>query len=57
MHRRVVREPLDKLDPNHRDLDVWEIVMYVLALAFSFQGEWFWVQPHGLFTIDSFHFD
>ncbi|RDX53892.1 calcium activated cation channel [Lentinus brumalis] len=31
----AVREPLDKLDPDHGDLDIWEIVMYVLALAFS----------------------
>ncbi|KAI1796187.1 calcium activated cation channel [Ganoderma leucocontextum] len=34
----AVREPLDKLDPNHRDLDIWEIIMYILALAFSFKA-------------------
>ncbi|KAM5535497.1 hypothetical protein V8D89_010834 [Ganoderma adspersum] len=36
-YSQAVREPLDKLDPNHRDLDVWEVIMYVLALSFSFQ--------------------
>ncbi|EJF62394.1 calcium activated cation channel [Dichomitus squalens] len=36
-YSQAVREPLDKLDPNHRDLDLWEVVMYVLALAFSFE--------------------
>ena len=35
----TVREPLDKLDPDHGDLDTWEIIMYVLTLAFSFEGE------------------
>ena len=34
-----VREPLDKLNPKHSELDPWEIVMYVLGLAFSFDGE------------------
>ncbi|KAI0375859.1 hypothetical protein BV20DRAFT_959903 [Pilatotrama ljubarskyi] len=33
----AVREPLDKLDPDHGDLDAWEVVMYVLALAFSLE--------------------
>ena len=32
-----VREPLDKV-ANYEDLDAWEVVMYVLALAFSFEG-------------------
>ncbi|RPD66965.1 calcium activated cation channel [Lentinus tigrinus ALCF2SS1-7] len=36
-YSQAVREPLDKLDPDHGDLDVWEIIMYVLALAFSFE--------------------
>lgn len=34
----TVREPLDKLDPDHGDFDEWEIVMYVLGLAFSIEG-------------------
>ena len=34
----LVREPLDRLDPNHSDLDVFEIIMYVMALAFAFEG-------------------
>ncbi|KAI0727308.1 hypothetical protein C8Q72DRAFT_841133 [Fomitopsis betulina] len=33
---QAVREPLDKLNPKHSELDPWEIVMYVLGLAFSF---------------------
>ncbi|KAI0751001.1 calcium activated cation channel [Daedaleopsis nitida] len=36
-YSQAVREPLDKLDPNHSDLDEWEVVMYILALAFSFE--------------------
>ncbi|EMD40953.1 hypothetical protein CERSUDRAFT_111528 [Gelatoporia subvermispora B] len=36
-YSQAVREPLDKLDPDHGDLDIWEIVMYVLALAFIFE--------------------
>ncbi|KZT71461.1 calcium activated cation channel [Daedalea quercina L-15889] len=31
----AVREPLDKLDSEHSELDFWEVVMYVLGLAFS----------------------
>lgn len=37
-YAKTVREPLDKLDPNHSDFDAWEIIMYVLALSFSFEG-------------------
>ncbi|KAI0772122.1 hypothetical protein BD413DRAFT_548533 [Trametes elegans] len=37
-YSQAVREPLDKLDPSHGDLDEWEIVMYVLALAFSLEA-------------------
>ncbi|EMD37252.1 hypothetical protein CERSUDRAFT_105290 [Gelatoporia subvermispora B] len=32
----AVKEPLDKLDPYHAKLDVWELLMYGLALSFSF---------------------
>ncbi|KAI0940130.1 hypothetical protein AcV5_001321 [Taiwanofungus camphoratus] len=37
VYSQAVREPLDKLDPDHSDLDPWEIMMYVLGLAFSFE--------------------
>jgi hypothetical protein len=30
---------LDRLDPNHTVLDVWEMVLYIMALAFSLEGE------------------
>ncbi|KAH9833732.1 uncharacterized protein C8Q71DRAFT_838808 [Rhodofomes roseus] len=36
-YAQAVREPLDKLNPEHSELDFWEIVMYVLGLAFSFE--------------------
>ncbi|KAI0660794.1 hypothetical protein C8Q70DRAFT_972498 [Cubamyces menziesii] len=36
-YSQAVREPLDKLDKDHSDLDKWEIIMYVLALAFSLE--------------------
>lgn len=38
--RFTVREPLDKLDPDHSDLDIWEIIMYILALSIAFEGTW-----------------
>jgi hypothetical protein len=34
----TVREPLDRLDPLRRHLDVWEIVLYFMALTFLFEG-------------------
>jgi hypothetical protein len=34
----TVREPLDRLDPLRRHFDLWEIVLYIMALAFSFEG-------------------
>lgn len=34
----VVREPLDKVHRGHQALDAWEVVMYILALAFSLEG-------------------
>ncbi|KAI0335667.1 hypothetical protein GY45DRAFT_1317046 [Cubamyces sp. BRFM 1775] len=36
-YSQAVREPLDKLDKDHSDLDKWEVIMYVLALAFSLE--------------------
>ncbi|KAL7282554.1 hypothetical protein ACG7TL_004025 [Trametes sanguinea] len=38
-YSQAVREPLDKLDREHKDLDGWEVLMYVLALAFSLEGK------------------
>lgn len=37
VYSQAVREPLDRLDPNHTVLDVWEIVLYIMALAFSLE--------------------
>ncbi|KAG2155006.1 uncharacterized protein EDB93DRAFT_1080810 [Suillus bovinus] len=39
VYSQAVREPLDLLDPNHTVLDVWEIVLYTMGLAFSLEGE------------------
>ncbi|KAG2060138.1 hypothetical protein BDR06DRAFT_948194 [Suillus hirtellus] len=37
VYSQAVREPLDLLDPNHTVLDVWEIVLYTMGLAFSLE--------------------
>ncbi|KAI0068594.1 calcium activated cation channel [Artomyces pyxidatus] len=37
VYSQAVREPLDRLDPLHRHLDAWEIVLYVMTLAFTFE--------------------
>lgn len=37
-YSQAVREPLDKLNPDHAGLDGWEVLMYLLALAFSFEN-------------------
>ena len=37
---KLVREPLDKLDPNYTDFDKWETMMYVLALTFAIEGKY-----------------
>lgn len=34
-----VREPLEKLGPNQSTMDGWEILMYIMALAFTIEGE------------------
>lgn len=34
VYSQAVREPLDKLDPNHTTLDEWEFILYFMALAF-----------------------
>jgi len=33
----AVRQPLEKVDPHH-DFDVFEGILYTMALAFSFEG-------------------
>lgn len=36
-----MREPLDKLDPSfYRTIDGWELVLYIMSLAFAFEGSW-----------------
>jgi hypothetical protein len=36
----TVREPLEKLDPNHdMAFDEWEVALYLLALSFCIEGE------------------
>lgn len=37
VYSQAVREPLERLDPNHTVVDIWEIVLYVMALAFSLE--------------------
>ncbi|KAI6135046.1 hypothetical protein EV401DRAFT_1845590 [Pisolithus croceorrhizus] len=34
VYSQAVREPLQRLDPNHAYFDAWEYVLYVMALAF-----------------------
>jgi hypothetical protein len=34
----TVREPLDRLDPLHRHVDVWEFILYLMGLAFTLEG-------------------
>ncbi|GBE79923.1 calcium activated cation channel [Sparassis crispa] len=36
-YSQAVREPLDKLNPDHSDFEAWEIIMYILGLSFSFE--------------------
>ncbi|EKM59313.1 uncharacterized protein PHACADRAFT_249722 [Phanerochaete carnosa HHB-10118-sp] len=36
-YSQAVREPLDTIHRDHSDLDPWEIVMYVLGLAFALE--------------------
>ncbi|KAG2156276.1 hypothetical protein DEU56DRAFT_766342 [Suillus clintonianus] len=39
VYSQAVREPLDRLDPNHpmTVLDLWEFILYIMALAFSLE--------------------
>ncbi|PFH51286.1 hypothetical protein AMATHDRAFT_3139 [Amanita thiersii Skay4041] len=34
VYSQAVREPLERLNPSHKYLDVWEIILYILALSF-----------------------
>lgn len=34
----IVREPLERLDVDHKGLDVWELILYVLSLSFIVEG-------------------
>lgn len=35
---RTVREPLNRLDPLRSHIDLWEIALYIMALAFTLEG-------------------
>ncbi|OJA19294.1 hypothetical protein AZE42_00451 [Rhizopogon vesiculosus] len=37
VYSQAVRQPLERLDPNHGVVDVWEIILYIMALAFSLE--------------------
>lgn len=34
----VVREPLERLSNPHKLFDEWELVLYVMVLAFTMEG-------------------
>ncbi|KAF9226676.1 hypothetical protein BS17DRAFT_800677 [Gyrodon lividus] len=38
VYSQAVKEPLERLDPNHMSLDGWEYILYAMALAFCFEG-------------------
>ncbi|KAH7930691.1 hypothetical protein BV22DRAFT_1139072 [Leucogyrophana mollusca] len=38
VYSQAVREPLERLDPNHLSLDGWEYVLYIMALAFCIEA-------------------
>lgn len=33
-----VREPVEQVHADHKDLDEWEIVLYILSLSFAIEG-------------------
>ena len=37
----LVREPLERLGNSHGMFDEWEIVLYIMALAFTMEGMFF----------------
>ncbi|KAH9077030.1 calcium activated cation channel [Lactarius deliciosus] len=38
VYSQAVREPLDRLDPLHRHFEFWEVLLYVMGLAFLLEG-------------------
>lgn len=34
----TVREPLDKVNKEHKDLDPFEVIMYTMGLSFAIEG-------------------
>ncbi|KII94963.1 hypothetical protein PLICRDRAFT_33792 [Plicaturopsis crispa FD-325 SS-3] len=56
VYSQSVREPLDKMDPNHISVDVWEIVLYVLALAFCIEDIIKWYKLFRFVTWRAFGF-
>ncbi|KAL9713203.1 Calcium channel yvc1 [Leucoagaricus gongylophorus] len=37
VYSQAVREPLDKIDVNKREFDVWEIILYFMSLSFTLE--------------------
>ncbi|ETW84143.1 receptor-activated Ca2+ cation channel [Heterobasidion irregulare TC 32-1] len=37
VYSQAVQEPLDPFDPFHRHLDIWEIILYTMSLAFIYK--------------------
>jgi len=37
VYSQAVREPLDRPDPLSHELELWEIILYVMTLAFTFE--------------------
>ncbi len=33
-----MREPLDKVNKEHKDLDPFEVIMYTMGLSFAIEG-------------------
>ncbi|KAI6130332.1 hypothetical protein EDD16DRAFT_1541675 [Pisolithus croceorrhizus] len=44
VYSQAVREPLQRLDPNHAYFDAWECALYVMALAFCCEDIHRWYQ-------------
>ena len=41
----TVRQPLERIDSEYQELDDWEITLYIMALAFTFEGKWITLLP------------
>ncbi|KAI0692662.1 calcium activated cation channel [Cytidiella melzeri] len=37
VYSQAVREPLDKLNPDHSDLDIFEVLLYIMGLSFAIE--------------------